>query len=326
MEQLNKFLHRNGIATRDVIEKWSRKKLIFINQQVATLESNITANDQLDIRGIQYRVTASNDPDRLSIQTEKSDPNRKITSRIRVHCGLHKCLTMYVRRVYKKVAYLTKPSSGAFRHFYHRLDEFYNDCDKYVLSSISGHGLDLDRFEDIRVVRFIRDPRDLLISGYFYHKIGSEDWCKHINPTEQDWAMVNGNVPEKVTAGQSLTKYLNEVSLEEGLFAELEFRKHHFDSMLKWSNDDPRVLTFRYEDIIGNEVDIFRNIFDFYKLPFLARQAGLFYVHKYSAAKKKGSYKHIRDPGSGQWKNYFTPALEKKFNDEHGELLAKLAY
>jgi pyruvate/2-oxoglutarate dehydrogenase complex dihydrolipoamide dehydrogenase (E3) component len=57
------------------------------------------------------------------------------------------------------------------------------------MTSLSGHALDLDQFEDIKVIRFIRDPRDLIISGYFYHKRGGEDWCDYKNPTTVDYTL-----------------------------------------------------------------------------------------------------------------------------------------
>jgi Sulfotransferase domain len=326
METLEKLLTRNGLASTEAMMQWLRDRAILINDQSVSLNTKVNAGDTITLRNVNYRVHASNDPERLTVEVPDCNKKELIASKIRVHCGYHKCLTMYFRKVFRKVAWFTDLRSGTYRHFYHRINEFYRDCPKYTISSISGHMLDFDRFEDIKVTRFIRDPRDLLISSYYYHKRAGEDWCNHIDPTDNDWGIVDGVIPKSLPKGKSFAQYLNEVSLEEGLLAELEFRKNHFDSMLQWPDDDPRILTYRYEDIIGNEINVFNNMFEFYELPFMAKKAGLFYVYKYSAKNKKGKSKHIRDPSSEQWKKYFTPAVTRKFEEEYGALLEKLRY
>lgn len=74
-------------------------------------------------------------------------------------------------------------------------------------------------------MRVIRDPRDLIMSGYYYHKRAAEPWCKTVDPTEDHpaWKKVRGCVPTNLPSGYSLTGYLNEASLEEGLLAEIDF-------------------------------------------------------------------------------------------------------
>ena len=72
------------------------------------------------------------------------------------------------------------------------------------MSSLSGNDLDLDRFDDIKAVRFIRDPRDLVISSYFYHRKAGERWCRYQDPTGVDFEAVNGCVPSGLSKGQTL--------------------------------------------------------------------------------------------------------------------------
>ncbi len=144
----------------------------------------------------------------------------------RVHCSYHKCLTVYFGRVLKRMASAPFGLAGGYRHFASRLDDFYRDCSGLGVASVNNHALDLDRFDEIRVTRFVPDPRDLLVSGYFFHKQSREDWSRVSHPTDADWVVVNGVVPESVKAtGSSYRDYLNEVSLEEGLLAELAFRR-----------------------------------------------------------------------------------------------------
>ncbi len=325
-ETILNFLRRNGIGDKSSHRDWFHNKLILINDSPVTTDTVIEADTALEIRGKQYRIKASAEPGRLTLSSLASDDAPAIGGTIRVQCGYHKCLTVYFKRVSRKAAFWTNPIAGGFRHFFHRLDEFYADCQLQTLSSISGNCLDLNRFSDIRAVHIIRDPRDLLLSGYYYHKRAAEDWCEYINPSDEDWAIVNGVVPAALPEGMSLSAYLNQASVEEGLAAEIEFRKHHLQSMLQWPTDDPRVMTVRYEDILGNEVEVFKKIYDFYGFPLRTRLAARLFADRYSAKSKHRKSSHIRNSQFGQWKETFTPELTRLFEENYGELLGKYGY
>jgi hypothetical protein len=254
-----------------------------------------------------------------------------INGKIRVHAGYHKCLTKFTKQVYNglcKHRFRKRRLSSVkrFRHFFHRLDHFYDQCQQFDICSISGNYIDLDRFEDIRVVRVIRDPRDLIISAYYYHKRAAEPWTKLANPTDEDWKLVRGAVPANLPTNTSLTKYLNEVSLEEGLHAEIEFRKYHYQSMLEWPENDPRVILLRYEDIIGNEVRTFWKILSFFGFSLPTRVIGSRLAKRFSSKSKHAVVQHIRNPNSGQWREHFTPGLTKRFNELYGDVLNRYGY
>ena len=250
----------------------------------------------------------------------------QIGGRRRVHCSYHKCLTAYFQAVVRRLFHSPFGPDGEYRHFDSRIDAFYRDCEVYAVASVNNHVLDLDRFEDIRVTRFVRDPRDLIVSGYFYHKRGAEPWCDVVAPTKEDWEVVNGTIPAALSGRRSFAQLLNEISLEEGLLAELEFRRSHFEGMRAWRTDDPRVEVFRYEEILGNEAEVFERVFRFFELPFIARQIGLHYARKFRASNSSNRNDHIRDPRSGQWREIFPHTVAKKFNEEYGDLAEKLGY
>ena len=252
--------------------------------------------------------------------------NVKIGGRSRIHCSYHKCLTSYFQKVASRLFRSSLGPAGEYRHFNSRIDEFYRDCEKYAIASVNNHVLDLNRFEDVRVTRFVRDPRDLVVSGYFYHKRAAEPWCDIVAPTQEDWAVVNGTIPDLPLGSRSYARYLNEVSLEEGLLAELAFRRDHFESMSRWDDEDSRIEVFRYEEILGHEPEVFDRIFRFFELPFSSRQIGLHYVRRFRAGNRARRPGHIRDPRSGQWRDHFTPAVTARFNQEYGDLLDRLGY
>ncbi len=323
---VTKMLQHYGIGDQLVQGQWFAKDQVKLNGVVTTPETPVAVDDVMTVRGRDYRAVASAELGRLTLAPRRLDDGRRIERRVRVQCGYHKCLTMYFRRVSKKTMLWNNPLRRDVRHFFHRLDEFYLDCDRYNLCSVSGHRPDLDRFKDIRAIHIIRDPRDMIVSGYFYHKRSAESWCDFVNPTDDDWAVVNAPVPSALPADTSFSAYLNAVSVEEGLAAELEFRKHHFDSMMAWPTDDPRVLTVKYEDVVGNEGPAFRRIYDFFDFPLHTRIAAERFADRYSAKSERKLDWHIRNPTAGQWKDLFPSALNDRFDEQYRPLLEKYDY
>jgi len=172
----------------------------------------------------------------------------------------------------------------------------------------------------------MRDPRDLVVSGYFYHKRGAEAWCNIINPKEEDWKVVNGSLPANMGEGYSFSSYLQTLSKEEGLMAEIDFRRKHFDSMLQWPISDPRIKLFYYEDVIGNEGEIFAELLSHYGISWLERWVGVILADRFSAKKQSSKTKHIRDPKAGQWEQHFSPKVRNYFEQQYGDLLKRYGY
>ena len=97
---------------------------------------------------------------------------------IRIHATLHKCLTMYYLRVMEGT--LNRPwRKTRFEHVESIQGLFYNYLKARRVISCSGFAVDTTRLgKDFRIVRFVRDPRDLIVSGYFYHRRGAEPWFR----------------------------------------------------------------------------------------------------------------------------------------------------
>ena len=244
-----------------------------------------------------------------------------------IHCSYHKCLTVYYSKIMRVLYNRIMRFSRGYQHFNSRINDFYQEFDNRRVASVNNHALDLNKIgDDFLISRFIRDPRDLVVSGYFYHKRGAEGWCNIIGPTDEDWREVNGWVPEQMDKDHSLSTYLQSLSKEDGLIAEIDFRKNHFGSMMQWPVEDPRIKIFRYEDIVGNEQEIFADIFSFYGMFWLERKLGLMLVSKYSAKKITRTKKHIRNPTAGQWKEHFTPKVSNYFEQRYGKILERYGY
>lgn len=244
-----------------------------------------------------------------------------------VHCAYHKCLTVYYRRVMDAVFNRCLPWSGGYRHFNSDIDAFLDGFASCRVATVNNRALDLDRLGEFRLTRFIRDPRDLVVSGYFYHRRGAEPWCTMENPTDDDWEFANGSVPLGLReAGGSFAAYLQSLSEEDGLLAELEFRRPHFRSMAEWPASHPDIRLFRYEEILGRELEVFGEIFDHYGLTWLERRLGLFFAERHSLARRRARDPHIRNPSSGQWRNRFTARVREAFDAEWADLIVRLGY
>lgn len=287
-------------------------------------ELELTQDTLVNLNGVDYEATASGGMGRLALHCKTPFPDM-IEEPVRVHAGLHKCLTEYSKRVYSRLHRPWLQRSLGFKHHFHRLDAFYHRAPQFSMHSLSGQTIDCSRFKDIRIVRFVRDPRDLMVSAYHYHKRCAEPWCGLEDPRKDDWMMVNGVVPQALGT-KSLTQYLNESTLEAGMHAEMEFRGAHFDSMMQWPDKDDRILLFRYEDILGREVEAFKTIARFLGLPLQARLAAAHYAKRFRAAKVSGSYHHVRNANSGQWREHFSDRLRDEFAERHRDLLQRFDY
>ncbi|MEM8963891.1 MAG: sulfotransferase domain-containing protein [Acidobacteriota bacterium] len=243
-----------------------------------------------------------------------------------IHCSYHKCLTVYFGRVMKAVFERCLPWSAGYRHFNSHLDAFYEDFHRYRLASVNNRALDLSRLGSFRLSRFIRDPRDLVVSGYFYHRRGAEGWVVQKAPTESDWYFANGRLPDALRGSDlSFAEYLQEVPKEEGLLAELEFRAAHFESMAQWPASHPDIVTFRYEDVVADGPGVFRSLFEFYRLRPVERGLANFFARRYALG-GRGADPHIRNPASGQWREHFTPRVRREFDTRYAGLVRQLGY
>ena len=243
-----------------------------------------------------------------------------------VHCSYHKCLTVYYGRVMQSVFNRCLPWSGGYRHFNSHLDDFYGDFRNHRVASVNNRFLDCSRLGEFRISRFIRDPRDLVVSGYFYHRRGAEPWTLIEAPGPEDWYFANGAVPEGMReGGRSFAAHLQSIPEEEGLLAEIEFRRHHFESMARWPSRHPDIVTRRYEDIIGNEAQVFDELFEFYRLSRLERALGRRFARRYTLGKRNAD-PHVRDPAPEQWRRHFTPRVRRAFDAGYGALVKQLGY
>ena len=244
-----------------------------------------------------------------------------------IHCSYHKCMTVYYAKVMRTVfSERIRPWKKGYRHYNSKLHEFMEDVQWREAASINNHMLNLDELRPYKITRCVRDPRDMIVSGYHYHKRAAEPWCSIPNPSESDWELVNGTIPDGILEGESYSDMLKRLDIEEGMLAEMQFRSKHYHSMMEWPLDDPDILLFRYEEILGNEESIFDAIFDHYNLSRFEKWIGRNTAIRNSASRMKGKSEHIRNPSSGQWRQQFSALTQNRFEEMYPGLVERLGY
>ncbi|MBB5867143.1 hypothetical protein F4553_000522 [Allocatelliglobosispora scoriae] len=95
---------------------------------------------------------------------------------------------------------------------------------------------DFDSLPPLVGLNVIRDPRDIIVSGYFSHL--------HSHP-EKLFGITFTNLVEH-------RKALKELSEDEGLYREIEFSGLFLDPMSAWNYANPGVLELRMEEILAD--------------------------------------------------------------------------
>lgn len=256
-----------------------------------------------------------------------------------VHFSYHKCLTVYYLRVMKL---LSKDFNFSYKHFngntkqlMNHLFTMSNEEKKYILSLNSTNyndDISFDTFPQYKGSHFIRDPRDLIISGYKYHLRTQEPWCNQSNfnwnkiishPYFSEYVANDKNdIPHNI----SYKEYLNTLDQERGIILELIRMQPSLNKMQNWNFNNANIIEKKYEDIIGNEINCFREIFLHYGFCSEMISRGLKIVEMYSLKNRSKTDQHIRKGSSNQWMSEFSPLHKKLFKEGNGNLLIVLNY
>jgi hypothetical protein len=173
-------------------------------------------------------------------------------------------------------------------------------------------------FGACRGVHLIRDPRDMIVSGYHYHKWTHEPW-----------------VHRKDENGRSYQEKLNACSKHDGLFMEIDhFIYIYGDILRKWDIGDPNVLEVQYEQLMGSErralyEEMFRHLgFADRELTFACRLMELFESESRTGRKtgSEAAKSHIRSGRAGQWRGELAPEHRAYIEAELGDILRKFNY
>lgn len=162
----------------------------------------------------------------------------------------------------------------------------------------------------------IRDPRDVIVSGYFYHLKGVEKWSV---------------APRPDLGGKSYQEHLAAIGQEEGLLFEMTHTaKFTIERMSAWDYSNPHILELKYEDLIKEYEHHFRRIFSFYGFSGQDLEKCLAIADRHNINKlsdeKIAQVPHIHSREPSRWKNHFTARHKELFKELFGDVLVKLGY
>lgn len=238
-----------------------------------------------------------------------------------------------------------------------RLRQRAEEAGAQFVSCVTADREQLEELAPERAFHVIRDPRDIIVSGYFSHR--------HSHPPDhpgpEGWAL-----PHMAEHRERLLS----VPEEEGLLLEMDHARVGLLDLAGWDYGRPEVLELRLEELAARPYDGFVRIFQHLELlredePTAGRELvsvwlrrtlnrlssrrmlgglrrpmpatgeillGAVYGHRFEA-KTKGRRAGTEDTGShyrkgvaGDWVNHFTPAHVEAFKERFEGLLEELGY
>ncbi|MCB6179836.1 sulfotransferase domain-containing protein [Rhodobacter sp. Har01] len=184
---------------------------------------------------------------------------------------------------------------------------------------LSMHGkLDLPRLGRYRGVHVMRDPRDMIVSGYHYHKWTHEDWVHRPDET-----------------GTSYQQKLNHADKRAGLFMEIDhFIFYYRDTLERWNLDDPDILEVSYDSLMGpDRAAEYARIFAHLGLTGRHHALAVDLMRLFEAGSRTGrkagavaQKSHLRSGKSGQWQAELEPDHIAYIERELGPVLRKFGY
>ena len=164
-----------------------------------------------------------------------------------VVCTHHKTGTVWMANIFRalKRQFKRKLHSGKQSELSPDADIFLQDHSKVDLDALRQRG------RPVRCVHVIRDPRDVIISGCFYHVKTTEKWA---------------NTPRAEFGGKNYRETISALPNDHDklVFEMKHTGKKSITDMINWNYQDQDVFEARYEDLIDDrEYRVFRPMMEF---------------------------------------------------------------
>ena len=230
-----------------------------------------------------------------------------------IHGAHHKAATSWFGRIYRKIS-----QYFCWKYEVGKQNKPCPDTDTDIFMSW-GSKFEFSALGPYVGTHLIRDPRDMIISGYYYHLWCNEIWCKQ---------------PVDDFNGKSYQEVLNSLSLENGISFEMSNRfKKTASSMVNWNYKNPYILELKFEEIINDIDQHFIRIFQHYGFNEKETEIAMKIVDSCKFEKITGRLQgeenptnHYRKGIVGDWKNHFNESHKHLFKELYPGLLEKLGY
>jgi hypothetical protein len=221
-----------------------------------------------------------------------------------VHCCHHKVGTVWFRHVLTAVArhYGLRRHAGPQSGLGPEDGIFLEDHSR----------IDPSALRPFRGSHMIRDPRDVVVSAYFYHLRTTEPWAQE---------------PQEEYGGLGYRAYLQQFGRHEGLLAEIRRSAPTvIADMTRWDYEDPRFLELRYEDLIADERTGFNRLFEFYGFTPWAVATSVKIALGFSLRNPRKKSAHIRSGQPNDWQQHFGPEHRALFKQLTNDAAVTLGY
>lgn len=240
-----------------------------------------------------------------------------------IRFSYHKCLTRYMGAIFDKN-----------KHFFvnkHDLVQHIRAGKAARFISINNTAVypEHEIFANSRMIHLIRHPKDLIISGYYYHKKGSEQWNRLYIP----WAklykysleldhVLNDQERKLLQTRLTYQELLEALPFEKGMMVEMIWLKYvqTFNPLIYYQSS---VLpTYRFEEIMEDPVGAVRKICQHWQL---TEQETAYYCERADHYNQAPSYP-VRDKSAYQYREVYTKELDRFFKQQFNHLVRRLDY
>jgi len=244
-----------------------------------------------------------------------------------IHCSHHKTGTVWFKNILNSIAnYYGLPYIENNKQLISKCPSiFFDDHSKIDCSEF---------LQPYRGSHMIRDPRDIVISGYYYHLWTKEAWANtRISELGEYISDYWPLLPVDDIKNMTYKEYLNSLDKEQGLIAEMQ-RSSSTDikDMMSWDYNNQNILNFKYETIMQNEEGTLKEIFEFYGFNDKAVKKCIEISEKFSFKKNAknssggNERSHLRSGKLQQWCDEFSNVHKEYFKKLHGDDLVIIGY
>ena len=242
----------------------------------------------------------------INFQARILQNNNKLEHLI-VVCTQHKTGTIWLKKIFAAIACKQQLNlySGKQSSLPLNTNIFFQEHSMASLDKLGKH----------KGLHIIRDPRDIIVSGCFYHAKSDEAWLHQ----PQKWY---GNM----TYHQKINSFN---TFEERLFFEMDnCASWTINQIAEWDYQQTDMYEVKYEDlIVDRDLFIFHQIFHFLGFTENILLDCMYTAYENSLfSGKVSALKHIRSGKAQQWKSFFNSAHKSKFKAKFGDLLVHLGY
>ncbi len=195
-----------------------------------------------------------------------------------------------------------------------------------------------------RAIRMIRDPRDIWVSGYLYHRHCTEEWCINTNldPTMPiGWPRVDHSFvhwPEdwkrrylERLDGRSYQRNLLDRSAADGLAFELEgYTGCTLAAMRGWTLNGAEAMDVRLEDVMADFDGVMTRIFDHFGFTPEQSAAALDIARSEDVRRMDdatiATRPQIHSRTVSKWRAMLSAEQVAAFEAEYGDLIRELGY